>query len=297
MLKKSGKTYELRSAASETTEGYAMLEGGCTDGTYSYFVLINKDNSKGRILKSRRSDNATVAVSKVMVLDHANDMTYNEKTGELLVVHYNNSPYRITVIDLETMTIDENVDVEIPDELEGASENNLDNIKGFSAIGYSSARNQYVLRLKKSYNYLILDSNFTPVKYVTTTVRGENVNQGIDADDDYIYDVQSKSGYYNTVMVYDWDGEYQATVKVPSKYEMENLYHVGNKFYAGVYRYYYTTYYTTHYKTYKVKWKKVKGKWKYKTKYKTKTKKVRVTYKVAHKRLVREDYVYSIGTI
>ena len=98
-----------------------------------------------------------------------------------------------------------------------------------------------------------------------------------------------------------WDGEYQYMTRIPTGYEMESLFHNGSKFYAAVYSSYYQTYYTTHYKTkyvyktvkYKVKWKKVRGKWKYKTK----KKKVRVTYRVAHKRLVRNNYVYSLGTI
>ena len=142
--------------------------------------------------------------------------------------------------------------------------------------------------------------------------------------------MQSKAGSYNTVIAYDWDGEYQYTTRIPTGYEMESLFHNGDNFYAAVYSSYYQTYYTTHYKTkkvkwkrVKVKWKKVRGKWKYKKKwkyktkyvyktvkykvkrkkvrgkwrYKTKKKKVRVTYTVPHTYLVRNNYVYNLGKI
>ena len=74
----------------------------------------------------------------------------------------------------------------------------------------------------------------TPVKYVAVSKAGCNLNQGIDANNDYIFDVQSKAGSYNTVIAYDWDGEYQYMTKIPTGYEMESLFHNGDKFYAAV---------------------------------------------------------------
>lgn len=317
LLKKAGKTFELNSTAGQKTGQYDVVQGSCTDGTNAYYILYNKSNERCRILKSRMSDNATVKLSGVLNLNHGNDVTYNSDLKKLVVVHYSGSPYRLSLIDPNSLTVTSYKDVKIPTSLEGASASTLAGIQGFSAVAYNSERHQYVVRLIKSHNYLLLDENMTPVKYVTVSKAGGNLNQGIDASSDYIYDVQSKAGSYNTVIAYDWDGMYQYTAKIPTKYEMESLFHSGDKFYAATYSSYYQTYYTTHYKTKKVRWKKVRGKWKYKTKYvyktvkykvkwkkvrgkwkyKTKKKKVRVTYQVAHKRLVRNNYVYNVGSL
>ena len=330
LVKKAGKTFELNSSAGQKTGQYDVVQGSCTDGTYAYYVLYNKSNSKCRILKSRLSDNATVKVSGVLNLNHGNDITYNSDLKKLVVAHYSGAPYRLSLVDPESLTVTSYQDVKIPESLEGASSSELAAIKGFSGVAYNSERHQYVVRINQSHNYLLLDENMEPVKYVAVSKAGNNLNQGIDANNDYIFDVQSKAGSYNTVIAYDWDGEYQYSTRIPTGYEMESLFHNGDKFYAAVYSSYYQTYYTTHYKTkkvkwkrVKVKWKKVRGKWKYKKqwkyktkyvyktvkykvkwkkvrgkwRYKTKKKKVRVTYRVAHKRLVRNNYVYNLGKI
>lgn len=330
LLKKAGKTFELNSSAGQKTGQYDVVQGSCTDGTYAYYVLYNKSNEKCRILKSRLSDNATVKLSGVLNLNHGNDVTYNSDLKKLVVVHYSGAPYRLSLVDPSSLTVTSYQDVKVPSSLEGASASTLSAIKGFSGVAYNSERHQYVVRINSSHNYLLLDENMTPVKYVAVSKAGSNLNQGIDANNDYIFDVQSKAGSYNTVIAYDWDGEYQYMTKIPTGYEMESLFHNGDKFYAAVYSSYYQTYYTTHYKTkkvrwkrVKVKWKKVNGKWKYKRewkyktkyvyktvkykvkwkkvrgkwKYKTKRKKVRVTYRVAHKRLVRNNYVYNVGSL
>ena len=325
-IKKDGSVYEINHESGKKLGKYNILQGACTDGTYIYHVMFNKSNDKCRILKTRLSDNSTVKVSSVLPLDHGNDMTYNPDTGKLIVVHYSTYPRRLSIIDPGTLKVVKKVDVSIPSKLKGASSSKLKAVTGFSAVAYSSQRQQYAVRIIKSHNYILLDKDMKPVKYVTVTKNDDELNQGIDADGDYIYDVQSpRKSSFNTITVYDWDGEYQFKVKVSKKYEMENLYHAGSTYYAGFYHEYYKTYkkttYTTHYKTYKVKWKKVNGKWKYKTKYKykkvsykvkwkkvdgkwkykTKTKKVRATYKKAHtktyRKLIRRNYLYKIGRL
>ena len=317
VARRSGGVFELNSSAGQKTGQYDVVQGSCTDGTYAYYVLYNKSNEKCRILKTRLSDNGTVKLSGVLNLNHGNDVTYNSDLKKLVVAHYSGAPYRLSLVDPSSLTVTSYQDVKVPKELEGASSSTLEAIKGFSGVAYNSERHQYVVRINKSQNYLLLDENMTPVKYVAVSKKGSDLNQGIDANNDYIYGVQSRAGSYNTVIAYDWDGEYQYTTRIPTGYEMESLYHNGEQFYAAMYSSYYQTYYTTHYKTKKVRWKKVKGKWKYKTKYvyktvkykvkwkkvrgkwkyKTKKKKVRVTYTVPHTYLVRNNYVYNLGMI
>lgn len=203
LVKKAGKTFELNSSAGQKTGQYDVVQGSCTDGTYAYYVLYNKSNSKCRILKSRLSDNATVKVSGILNLNHGNDITYNSDLKKLVVAHYSGAPYRLSLVDLESLTVTSYQDVKIPESLEGASSSELAAIKGFSGVAYNSERHQYVVRINQSHNYLLLDENMEPVKYVAVSKAGNNLNQGIDANNDYIFDVQSKAGSYNTVIAYD----------------------------------------------------------------------------------------------
>ena len=82
---------------------------------------------------------------------------------------------------------------------------------------------------------------------------------------------------YNIITVYDWDGNYISKMNVKKGYEIESVYHVGSKYYAGFYRSYYKTYYKT-----VIKKVKVNGK--------TKKKKVKVKYK----KFCRANYVYQV---
>lgn len=301
--------YELNKAAATDLGTYMVLQGACTDGTHGYYMMYSKSKKNCRILKTNLADNRKVKLSGPLPLDHGNDATFNGNTDEIVVANYDPHPRRLTVVDSNTLRVKRTVDVKIPQSLPGATASRLQSVKGFSGVAYCAERNQYVVRIQKSNNYLLLQENLKPVRYIKVNKSDSELNQGIDADANYIYGVKSpKSGKFNTVTVYDWKGKYQFQIRVTQQYEMESLFHVGETFYGGMYHSYYKTYtktaYKTCYRTYKVKWKKVNGKWKYKTKYryrkvrykvkwkkvhgkwkyKTRTKKVRITYRKAYKK-------------
>lgn len=315
--------YELNKAAAADLGSYTVLQGSCTDGTYGYYMMHSKSEKNCRILKTNLADNQKVKLSEALPLDHGNDATFNEDTGEIIVVNYDPHPWRLTVVDSNTLRVKRKVDVKIPRTLPGATASRLQSVKGFSGVAYCAERNQYVVRIQKSNNYLLLQEDMKPVRYIKVNKSDQELNQGIDADANYIYGVKSpKTGKFNTVTAYDWKGKYQFQTRVTQQYEMESLFHVGETFYAGIYHSYYKTYtktaYKTCYRTYKVKWKKVNGKWKYKTKYryrkvrykvkwkkvrgkwkyKTRTKKVRITYRKAYKKtyykLMRTNYLRRV---
>ena len=85
---------------------------------------------------------------------------------------------------------------------------------------------------------------------------------------------------YNIITVYDWDGKYISKINVKKGYEIESIYHVGSKYYAGFYRSYYRTRYKDVEKTVKVDGKEKK-------------KKVKVKYREYQ----RDNYVYQIKGI
>lgn len=292
VVKKDGVTFEIRKAAGLPLYQYDSLQGSCTDGKYAYYVMYNRNVERCRIVKVRLSDKKAVKVSKVLNIAHGNDMTYNPDQGYIVVTHTNVNPKRLSIIAPKTLTIVKTFDVKIPSSLEGATTAQAKAIYGFAGIAYNAEKEQYVILLRKSHDFILLDSSFKPVKYVKASKHTDYTYQGIDATDDYILVAQSpcKSSHtYNIFDIYTWDGKYRSRVNVKKYYELESVYHIGSQFYAGFYRAYYKTYYKYETRKVKIKWKKVNGKWKYRYK----TKKV----KVAYNKLIRSNYVYKLDNL
>ncbi len=284
LLKKKKKTFEIRAWAGQKMYQYDTLQGSCTDGTYAYYLLNNRKAGKCKVVKVKRSSLKVVMVSGALDVAHGNDMTYDANRKRLVIVHSTGAdPKRLTSVNPNTLTVTESKHVQIPKKLPGGSLADAAGATAFSGIAYSKGRKQYAVLLSHNYNFVILDSNLDPVQYVKASKKYNYVMQGIDATDDYIMVAQSpktSKQKYNIITVYDWDGRYISKINVKKGYEIESIYHVGSKYYAGFYRSYYKT-------TYKnvVKEVKVKGK--------IKKKKV----KVKQRKLQRDNYVYRLSGI
>lgn len=276
ILKRGKKTFELRGQAKQTLYQYDTVQGGCSDGTYAYYVLYNRNVEKCKIAKVKLSNMKVVKVSGVLNIAHGNDMTYNSSTKRLMVTHTEVDTKRISIINPSTLKVEKSVDVEIPAKLTGVSDKELKNVKGFCGIAYNAKRKQYVTFLKSTGDLMILDSNFNPVSYIKPQNKSTLTKQGMDVTDDYI--LLGYSGATNIIMVYTWDGELVSKINLKKGYELENIYHVGSQYYATYYRSYYKTYYKTVKKV-----KVVNGK--------KKTVKVKQKYK----KLMRDNYVYKIS--
>lgn len=283
-LSKNDKMFEIRTWAKQKMYQYDTLQGSCTDGTYAYYLLNNRRAVNCKLVKVKRSNLKVVKVSGVLDVAHGNDMTYDKHRKRLVIVHSTGvDPKRLTSVDPNTLTVIESKHVQIPRKLAGGTMADATNATAFSGVAYSSGRRQYAVLLSHNYNFVLLNSNLDPVKYVKVTKKNNYVVQGIDATDDYIMLAQSpktSKQKYNIITVYDWDGNYISKINVKKGYEIESIYHVGSKYYAGFYR----SYYKTSYKNV-VKKVVVDGK--------EKKKKVKVKYK----EYLRDNYVYQINGI
>lgn len=283
-LSKNKKTFEIRTWAKQKMYQYDTLQGSCTDGTYAYYLLNNRKALNCKLVKVKRSNLKVVKVSGVLDVAHGNDMTYDKHRKRLVIVHSTGvDPKRLTSVDPKTLTVIESKHVQLPKKLAGGTLTDALNATAFSGVAYSSGRRQYAVLLSHSYNFVLLDSNLDPVKYVKVTKKNNYVVQGIDATDDYIMLAQSpktSKQKYNIITVYDWDGNYISKINVKKGYEIESIYHVGSRYYAGFYR----SYYKTSYKDV-VKKVVVDGK--------EKKKKVKVKYR----EYLRDNYVYQINGI
>ena len=283
-LKKNKKIFEIRTWAKQKMYQYDTLQGSCTDGTYAYYLMYNRRAVNCKVVKVKRSNLKVVKVSGVLNVAHGNDMTYDKHKKRLVIVHSTGiDPKRLTSVNPKTLKVIGSKHVQIPRKLAGGSKADAARATAFNGIAYSSGRKQYAVLLSHTYNFVVLDPDLNPVRYIKVSKKNNYLPQGIDATDDYIMLAQSPKSSkqkYNIITVYDWDGNYISKINVKKGCEIESIYHVGSKYYAGFYRSYYKTYTKN-----VIKKVKVDGK--------EEEKKVKVKYK----ELQRDNHVYQISGI
>ena len=236
---------------------HCVIQGGCTDGTYIYVCMEDQKTNGGKnpenyentaihttvIYKLNAETLETVAKSEPLYLDHANDMTYDAKTGELIVVHSGNGQGRnriLSFVDPENMTLLRTCTTAF---------------EGGYAAAYSASKDILVTAHVGEYKYYKGDyrnadgtARETLVRINHPTYRNYREGsylQSIDCDDDYIYGVLTGDGAdgiddanFGYVVISTWEGKYVATCRIPlpegenEEIETENIFHIGNTFYV-----------------------------------------------------------------
>ena len=239
--------YDLRVGAGILGEKYHILEGGCTDGTYAYFSMWNDKEDSCKIIKVRLNDGRAptlIKVSAPLKINHGNDITYNADRRKLIIVHCLIKGARtkeISELDPDSLTVTSTKDVVIPDNLPGATKKQIKAIGGFDGISYNAKKNQYIVLLsKETGDFLLLDKDYEAVQYYDVKTRFNYVNQGIDSTDNYIIVSKSQnvSGNHNGYLIfYKWDdGSYVKKILLKGmRYEIENVFHTGQTWYASCY--------------------------------------------------------------
>ena len=217
-----GGTYTLKDAdllASIPVDGeYRVMQGGATDGQYLYYCMENQSLSahESYIYKIDPETGRVVKRSASLQLDHSNDMTYNAKLRQLLVVH--NAPNRkyVTFVDIDTLQKVKTIKLDWE----------------IFCIAYNEERDEYCIGLSGGQSFSIVDSDFKFIRRYNIAGTGYTT-QGMTCDGNYLYFAQSGA---NVVVVYDWDG-YRIDV-VPIEFtekETENISIIGNDVYIGFY--------------------------------------------------------------
>lgn len=189
------------------------MQGGCTDGTHGYFIMNTAGGAakaRSRIFKVRLDNWTLVGVSEDLAMYHANDMAYDSVHQRLIVSHCHIHPEEISVVD--PITLQQKEVMAIPQ-------------KHFS-LAYCSEKNLYVAGKSLTYDLVVLDETFNPVR-VLPGVEGY-VKQGLECDDTFIYFFQTGKES-NWIFVFDWDGLLVRKIELPMVGESENLFIWNNK--------------------------------------------------------------------
>ncbi|MGN0732665.1 MAG: hypothetical protein ACI4LC_00665 [Emergencia sp.] len=229
--------FDIKARAGQSLYYYDTVQGGCTDGTYAYYALNRRTVDNCKIVKMRLSDNKIVMVSDILAIDHGNGMAYNPDTNELIVNNCTGNPKRLTVINPDTLKIKKKVDVSIPQNMTGASNNEGTGITGFSSITYNQKRGVYVALTKGRTGFLMMDKKFNVIEYMPLDYKTTGkLWQCLDSTDEYLLIAHSPNGNAgNIIAIYDWEGRYVTSIRLLTGYELENIYHVGTQFYATYY--------------------------------------------------------------
>jgi len=194
-----------------------------TDGKFHYQIYIKKDNASNeennidRLVKYDMEQGCIKQVSWPLPLNHANDMTYNPKLGMFVVVHNNPHRDRISLVDAETLTLVETIQLDI----------------NIYSIGYNEKRDEYAVGLSGGQTFCRLDANFKRVDDVVfqpTPLTEGYVTQGAACDDNFIYFVLYAE---NVITVYDWDGNFITIIHMTVQGEPENMTAINGKIYVA----------------------------------------------------------------
>ena len=208
---------------------YPILQGGCLsdDGKYYYCALITAGggNEKGIVQKysiGSVSDFSTwgyVSSSTELAISHANDMQFYN--GKIYLCNTNTIPTEIIVINPTSLTIENNINIQY----------------GATAITYNKKLNQFITRRKTERGIFdFYDVNFNYIKSTEVTGVTYDTVQGIDSDNDYIYELCSNKGFGNSIVVYDLKGNFIKRIGSNVMTEIEHMTNFDNYYIAGYYK-------------------------------------------------------------
>ena len=218
--------------------GVDFGQGGCYNGRYYYQAFVNVMDNGGVIAKVDTTTGEVVAYSEARNISHANDVTYNPNTNEVLAVYAG----VIYVFDADTLAFKREFSVNIPDVKH----------EGITAMSYNAHNDTYVFYNGGQWLFYVVDGNFTKLissgemepPYKTKPNSGRCASQGICSDENYIYslfyeDVDGAGAtldYKAYVQVRDYEFNLINTFEVTlgkDFHEAENISVVDGKFYVG----------------------------------------------------------------
>ena len=192
---------------------FGIMQGGCTDGTYAYYILEDQQLGSGNclIVKMDVDTWEILAVSDPLPLDHGNGITYVPSREQFLVANCQPDPTLATWVDAKT--------------LQAAGTERLDYTA--YALSYNESRNMYAAYgLNKV--MLMTDENLDVIRSYNG-LASSYTTQGYDCDDDYVYIVSCTSNY---IHVCDWEGHWIETIPIGIGSEMENMISFGDVHYT-----------------------------------------------------------------
>lgn len=198
----------------EVKNNYYIQQGSATDGEYGYFLVESRADLKCAIYKIDMSNYKIVNQVYDVPVEHGNGMAFNPHTNQFVVVHCKPTSNRLSFIDRDTLSVIDTLDMPIE----------------MASIAYNANRDQYVIGHYGNRHFSILDNEFN-ILHTYETAEGTINNQDADCDDKYIYLLEwdSAKENANSIVIYDWEGNFVNQITVKSLNEIESMFHIGDQ--------------------------------------------------------------------
>ncbi len=178
------------------------VQGGCCSDKYIYQLMCGKVFSSIRVIDPKTWK--TVSVARRLRVAHGNDMCWNSRTNEIVVVHNYPEVKTISVFDADTLHLKYRKKLGI----------------GAYAIDYDPKRNVYYVCETGGRRFARMSADFEIEKMFKLDVSG-HIRQGMAFYNDLLYMVLYRE---NIIKIFDTEGNYKGTYTLPvSKGEPENL--------------------------------------------------------------------------
>ena len=209
---------------------FKALQGGCVTDKYAYMAVLNTTDYDTQdagcyVYKISTETWKVVKRSGLLMMAHANDITYNPNTNQLFVAHCYVDSTRISILDADTL------------KLVGTIHTDL----GVYALDYYAPTNTFIGGRGKSgtifFKYSPKGDRLLTTGQITP-IATKMITQGICRDDKYAYHVMFSTDAnepYNTIIIYDLITKKLAhNVRLSiSDQEPENISLVDGAFYIG----------------------------------------------------------------
>ena len=209
---------------------FKALQGGCVTEKYAYMAVLNTTDYDTKdagayIYKISTETWKVVKRSGVLMLAHANDITYNPETNQLFVAHCYVNNKQISIIDADTLKLVGTIFTD----------------NGVYALDYHAPTNTFIGGQGKSGTIFFKYANNGKMLLTSgkiTPMATKMVTQGICRDDKYAYHVMFSTAAdepYNTIIIYDLETRKLAhNVRLSiSDQEPENISLLDGAFYIG----------------------------------------------------------------
>ena len=156
---------------------FKIMQGGCVNGEYGWFAMINtadydKQAAGVYIYKVKYGTWEVIARSDVLMLDHANDITYLPETNQIAVAHCYVDGQKISLINADTLKIEGTLRSD-----EGA----------FYSVSYNADKKEFVCGTGKT-NMLHFSADMKK-KSLRNTETTTLTTQGICSDSSHVFHV------------------------------------------------------------------------------------------------------------
>ncbi|MBR0300921.1 MAG: hypothetical protein IJQ93_11475 [Bacteroidales bacterium] len=213
--------------------GFTVAQGAASDGKYVYFCLKGGEDSEThdsnvRVYQYTLQPFSHVAVSETFNAHHANDMTFDTKSGRVLVIHGSGGANLITAIPAGDTGF--------------GGPYTITTSLGIGGITYNAKNNIYGITQGGTKFQTINSDTFEIIKNIGRSdgMKDYYTAQGMGSDDSYVYYPMSPNSTspenVNILVACDWSGNYIRNLKIPLALESESMFYAAGDYYVNFYQ-------------------------------------------------------------